>query len=162
MLFPPGRQRGTFPTISNGQGVIALDTETAALQLPRSRGPVRLLVGSLIAGAGLTVLGFLLGGSPASADEQAPPAPLGTVASSVAQSLDSTVSGVTQGVGSTVSKVTAAVVPAVPDPVQQVVSEVVAPVVDTVSDVAAQAPVAAVTTPVTNTVDEVVASTPVV
>ena len=67
--------------------MIALETDAAAVELPRPRGPVRLLVGSLIGGAGLTLLGLLLGGAPASADDPAPPAPLGSVVSSVTESM---------------------------------------------------------------------------
>src|SRR6478735_8808799 len=126
-----------FLFISNGQGVIAMERETAATELRPSRGPLRLIVGSVVAGAGLTVLGFLLGGAPASADEPAPPAPLGAVVSGVTGGLGETVSGVTQGLGSTVAAITADVAPALPEPVQQTVEAVVAPVTETVADVAA-------------------------
>jgi|GEM_PF-1379011 len=114
--------------------------------------PARALIGSLIAGAGLTVLGFLAGGTSASAAEPAPPP----------GAVGSLVSSVTGGVGDTVGAVTQAVTPAVPAPVQDVVSAVVTPVADVVDQVADQAPVASVVEPVASTMDEVVAAVPVV
>jgi hypothetical protein len=112
--------------------------------------PARVLIGSLVAGAGLTVLGFFFGGTSASAAEPAPVSPIGSVVSSA-----------TQGLGDTVSSVTAAVAPVLPAPAQQTVSAVATPVVQTVDRVVAQAPVASVVAPVASTVDAVVAAVPV-
>ena len=115
--------------------------------------PVRLLLGSLALGAGLTVLGFLAGGSSASAAET-PPAPSNPVGALV--------SNVTGDVGRLAGSVTSAVAPAVPEPVQQVVSQVVTPVTNTVDKVVEQAPVTQVVEPVASAVDRVVAEVPVV
>src|SRR5689334_13391115 len=93
----------------------------------RNVTPVRVLIGSLIAGAGLTVLGFFAGGPSASAAEPAPPSPVSSL-----------VATATAGVGDTVGTVTQAVAPAVPAPVQEVVAPVVTPVTDTVDEVVEQ------------------------
>ena len=68
--------------------------------------PARVLIGSLLIGTGLTVLGFLLGGSPSSAAEPAPPpGPVGALVSSA-----------TAEAGQTVGSITGAVAPALPAP----------------------------------------------
>ncbi|MFP3467285.1 hypothetical protein [Leifsonia sp. SIMBA_070] len=113
--------------------------------------PARVLVGSLIAGAGLTVLGFLAGGPAASAAEPAPPP----------SPVTALVSNVTGGVGDVVGSVTQTVAPALPHHVQSAVSAVVTPVTSAVDHVVEQAPVGAVVQPVAAAVDQVVAAVPV-
>jgi hypothetical protein len=114
-----------------------------------SLSPVRLLVGSLIGGAGITLFVLFFGGSPASAGEPAPSAPpahsvLGTVAS-----LRVTVSAVTEPVRQ-----------ALPEPVKQVVAPVAEPVSDAVAGVAASAPASRAVAPVTAAVDSIANAVP--
>ncbi len=112
--------------------------------------PLRLLIGSLILGGGVTVLGLLFGGGSANAAEPPAPDPLG-----------SAVSSLTTGVGETAHAVTSAVAPALPAPIRSTVTQLVQPVTQVVDRVAESTPVAAVVTPVAATVDKVVAATPV-
>lgn len=112
--------------------------------------PLRLLIGALVLGGGVTVLGLLFGGGSANAAEPPAPDPLGSVVSSL-----------TTGVGETAHAVTSAVAPALPAPVRSTVAQVVQPVTQVVDHVAEATPVAAVVTPVAATVDKVVAATPV-
>jgi hypothetical protein len=131
----------------------------------RHLGPARLLIGSVIVGAGIAVLGFFLGGNSASAAEPTPP-PV-PAAHSLGGSVGSAVSGADSVVSSTVSKVSGTVgavvqpvTAALPQPVPQAVATVTAPVVDAVQDVAASAPASQVITPVSSAVDGVVNSIP--
>lgn len=112
--------------------------------------PLRLLIGALVLGGGVTALGLIFGGGGANAAEPPAPDPLGSVVSSV-----------TGTVGGTAQAVTSAVAPALPDPVRATVAQLVQPVTQVFDHAAEAAPVAAVVTPVASTVDQVVAATPV-
>ncbi|MEO7016112.1 MAG: hypothetical protein ABI067_06170 [Leifsonia sp.] len=131
----------------------------------RHLGPARLLIGSVIAGAGIAVLGFFLGGNSASAAEPTPPPvpaahSLGGAVGSAISGADSVVSSTVSKVGGAVGAVVQPVVAALPQPVPQAVATVTAPVVDAVQDVAASAPASQVITPVASAVDGVVNSIP--
>jgi len=132
--------------------------------------PARLLLGSLIGGAGIAILGFFWSASPASAAEPAPqPAPVGhslvSAVGSAVSGIDHAVTGAVDHLGVTAAAVTSPVVNALPAPVQQAVeavaTPVVAPVTEAVESVASSSPVSQVVTPVVVAVDHVVNSVPV-
>jgi hypothetical protein len=143
--------------------------ETQAVERGSRLTPARLLLGSLIGGAGIAILGFFWSAGPASAAEPVPqPAPVGH---SLVGAVGSAVTGVDRAVTDAVSQVseTAAAVStpvaqAVPAPVQQVVADVVAPVATPVTaavqKVAGSSPAAHVITPVAAAVDGVVNAVP--
>ena len=134
-----------------------------AAEQPTGFSPARVLIGSLIGGAGLVILGFFLGTSQASAAEPAPTPPVHSVLGAVGgvvSDLDTTVGSVVGGVTHAASSVTQAVAPSVPAPVQDVVATVTAPVMDTLGSIADQAPVTSTVTPVVTAVDNVVNSIP--
>jgi len=129
---------------------------------------LRLIFGSLIATAGLFIIGGLLSSPSASAAEPTPTGPslLGGITSAVG-SLDGTVSSV---VGSTTSIVNSVVSPsakalpeALPAPVGSVVSTVigsVAPTVTSVAHVAQSGIVSQVVSPLAGVVDNVIGAVP--
>ena len=126
--------------------------------------PARLLVGSLIGGAGIALLGFFLGGTSASAAEPAPSDPAAHSVLSAAGSVVSEVGGVVPGavapvvdVAGTAARAASAVVPA---PVHHAVSPATAPVASAVRAVAAVPPVTQVVSPLTTAVDDVLNSIP--
>lgn len=132
--------------------------------------PARLLLGSLIGGAGIAILGFFWSASPASAAEPPPqPAPVGhslvSAVGSAVSGIDHAVTGAVDELGDTAAAVTSPVVHALPAPVQQAVeavaTPVVAPVTEAVESVAASSPVSQVVAPVAAAVDHVVNSVPV-
>jgi hypothetical protein len=131
--------------------------------------PARLVLGSLIGGAGIAILGFFWSASPASATEPVPqPAPVGHSLVGAAGSAVSDVGqAVTDAVGrvsETAAAVSTPVVQAVPAPVQQAVADVVAPVATPVTTavqgVAESSPAAHVVAPVAAAHDGVVNAVP--
>ncbi|MEO7016867.1 MAG: hypothetical protein ABI130_11375 [Leifsonia sp.] len=135
--------------------------ESAGVQTPFIT-PLRLLIGSLLAGMGLVFLGFFLGLDSASAAEPAPlPDP---AAHSLLGSAGSLLSGVGGAVSSTVNTAAADIskplAAALPTPAQQAVSTVTAPVAAVVHEVAASPPVARAVTPVVTAVDGALTSIP--
>jgi hypothetical protein len=131
--------------------------------------PARLVLGSLIGGAGIAILGFFWSASPASATEPVPqPAPVGHSLVGAAGSAVSDVGqAVTDAVGrvsETAAAVSTPVVQAVPAPVQQAVADVVAPVATPVTTavqgVAESSPAAHVVAPVAAVLDGVVNAVP--
>jgi hypothetical protein len=126
--------------------------------------PARVLVGSLIGGAGIVLLGFFFGANSASAAEPAPSDPVAhSVLSSVgslASEVDRAVAGTVGQAGDAVGAAARPVAAVVPAPVRHAVSAVAAPVTDAVRDVAAASPVTHVVTPVATAVDGLLNSIP--
>ncbi|WP_223693197.1 hypothetical protein [Leifsonia poae] len=138
--------------------------EEAAVERPSFLTPARLVVGSLVGGAGIALLALFFGGSAAHAAEPAPPPPAHSLLSgvgSLVSGVDDTVSSVVGHVGTTLGAVTAPVATVVPAPVQNVVSTVTTPVTDVLHNVAAATPVSHIVTPVTSAVDSVLNAVPV-